>query len=303
MPEVLGKVTGNCAGNNRIRTRVGDCDVMPTKLVGLLLTPKGATFPADADAFLAELEQNIVSGKIIPLTGLEIPTVSGFDIASSTPDGGGMRYIGLNPPQFDIPITGAGLCKAKALVPLNLKYMSYIWLCQEGADYRLFAATKLDADGNEVIYGYDGQNILAYTMPTGTEPFITRFNVSFSTLFGDQFASTTSFVVPNTTLLDGLMGITLAVGTVAGTATIVSSCSGQNVGADIAAMLDGDAVEMFENTETGANPTTATIDPTTGLVTIAPAGTYRIVPAAALFELGVVGFDGLEDGTAITSAA
>ncbi len=124
-------------------------------------------------------------------------------------------------------------------------------------------------------------------------------NVSFEESWQKERQNTQSFTID--AVPDGLLGIALVPGTVAGTANIVTACGGIDVGAQIASVATTTITTAFIN-EAGANPTTATIDPDTGIVSIAPAGSYRIAPASVLDGLDIVGYDGLNKFATITGA-
>jgi hypothetical protein len=79
---------------------------------------------------------------------------------------------------------------------------------------------------------------------------------------------------------------------------IVSTCGGQDFGALWAdewkegAFLDA----------SGQNPTAATVDKDTGILTIAPStASYRVAPASVLDGMDIIGLDGLN--TFVSAAA
>lgn len=292
MAEYRGTISAACAGGKRARTRIGSCDVEPGLIVGLFATPVDATFPVSETEFNTQLPGNIASGKIIPIMGIEGAVPTGGDLATNTTNYGTNIPVVINPPSIPYQILSGGACLEKELAKLNKGKMRFMWIEASG---RLWRHITVNAAGEEVAMGFKG---IAMFYPTlaqnNTTPYMKYFNVAYGAVWYDEWLN--KDLINSDPNAQGLMGIKLEAGD-PGTARIVGVCSGQDYGVEIAAMLDGVATDMFIPT-----PTTVAINPDTGLVTISPAGAYRIAGAEALDAMNVIGFDGLPETTEITAA-
>jgi hypothetical protein len=257
----------------------------------LLITSPNFTFPiTDEAAFTAAIKAGILAGQVAPLAGLEGAPITGGDLQSNSTEYGSNIPAGIAAPSFDYDYRRGGVCLEEALMALNGKQRRIVWI-----DKNNFA-------WGEAVSETQGRGFLGTVMahPTfataNTAPFIKRFNVAHEDAFWTAWAS--KFAMPVNDPFDGLIGVVLQQTATAGEMRIVSTCGGQDFGALWAdewkegAFLDA----------SGQNPTAATVDPDTGILTIAPtAGSYRVAPASVLDGLDIIGLDGLN--TLVSAAA
>ncbi len=287
--EFRGTVKSNCGANDTPRTRTSGCNIEPGLINGVFATPKDATFPVDEAEFNERLHEYIVAGKIIPLKELAISSTSGGDIASETREYGDNVPVGINPPSFTFRANSGGVCLEKEIAKLDRRQMRFMLTDQNG---KLWRTITVDKDGKEVARGFLGIGMSSITMAQNpTTPTKILFTVGFDTAHRTEWLNSDGIDLTGNT--DGLMGIELVKST-DGTVHIVGVCSGEDVGKDIAAMADAQTLKGAFINKSGGAATTATINPDTGAVTLAPLGSYRIAPVSVLDGLDIVGFDGID---------
>lgn len=297
MAERLGQVYGNCGTKDEIRTGREDCGVAPVVCTALLLSDPRAEYPSDPAEFNENLPSYIVSNgvdKILVIKDFDGDTPAGQEFRTITTGYGTNKPNGINPYSTEFNLANATVCDYRELSKLNGKKMRVGIVGKDNmAEYTAISADK--------IKGYLGVIGVREVRPTGTDG---QYQVIISVSFDESWEKErqNNHVFALDAIPDGLIGIRLIPGTVGGTANIVTVCGGMNVGTEIAAAATGDITTAFIS-ESGANPTTAVIDPDTGVVTISPAGSYRIAPATVLDGLGIIGYDGLNKFAAITAGA
>lgn len=296
----LGVVQGNCSAENVVHSRVGDCDVEPGLITGLIAVPRNKRFSSDIETFQEELAAAVLAGQAIPIFGIEGATASGGDLQTGATDYGTNQSFGVNPWTIAYRILPGGVCLERALGDLDKKSMRFIWVEASG---RIWLATTKTSAGVVQLMGFEGTAMTYNALPqNATTPFMKYFNVSYTANHRAEWLDGSTFVLDS--IPEGLMGVTLVAGTAAGTARIVGACGGEDQGAIMAQMAGAtaDLKTAFVN-DAGVNPTSANIDPETGLVTIAPAGAYRVASAVVLDGLNIVGYDGLPQTVQIEAAA
>lgn len=292
MAELLGKIQGKCATTDMVHTR-SNCDVDQGLIASLLVTTLDFTFPTTTpDEFNEAIQAGILAGKVVVINGIEGADATGGDVAQATTPYGTNIPVGINAVSVPYYLNSGGSCLEKELSKLNRMQRRIVEIDKAGMAW----GTEI-SEG--VGRGFIGSIMTTHTRATNnTTPYIKYFNVGYTSDYENEWNN--RFAIESATF-DGLMGIMLVPGTVGGTARIVDSCSGMDVGAEIAAAATTPVTTAFID-ESGANPATATIDPDTGVVTIAPAGSYRIAPATVLDGLNIIGYDGLNKFAAITPA-
>lgn len=285
---VYGKIQGKCATEEIAHTRVGDCDAIPAIVKALLITPLNFTFPiTSAEAMATALNQGILAGLVIPINGVTGEDGSGGEAATFATPHGPNIYTGVTARTVPYQLAGTGACMMKALQNLNLKNKRVIKIDVLGMVWG-------NAVSDTVGRGFKAQLLFTDAEPTNeTTPYLNYLNAAYSSDYAKEKAN--GFALETTSDFEGLAGITLVAGAAAGQARIVNACTGADEGVAIAAMLDGSDAKSLLVNEAGVNPTAATIDPDTGLLTgITPTASYRIVSAAVLDGLNVVGYDGIK---------
>lgn len=283
-----GKIQGKCAVEEIVHTRVGDCDAIPAITKTLLLTPLNFTFPTtSSEAMVQALKQGVLAGLVIPINGITGEDGSGGEAATFTTLHGPNIYTGVTAKTVPYQLAGTGACMMKALQNLNLKHKRIIKIDVNGMVWG-------NAVSDTVGRGFRAQLLFTDAEATNeTTPYLNYLNVAYSSDYASEKAN--GFALEATADFDGLTGITLVPGAASGQAQIVNACSGKDEGVEIAAMLDGSDAKALLVNDAGVNPTAATIDPDTGLITgITPTAPYRIVSAAVLDSLNVVGYDGIK---------
>lgn len=290
----LGNIQGVCAANDIVHTRVGDCDVDPSLVSTLLVTPLDFTVPTTTnEAMSAAFKAGIIAGKVVPINGIEGADATGGDVANYATPYGTNIPVGINAVSVPYVIMNGGACLEKELSKLNRKQRRIFWIDSNGMVW----GTEV-SEG--VGRGFIGSVMMTRTMATNqTTPYVKTFNVGYSAAFEAEWNN--RFALESAGSYDGLMGVKLVSGTAEGTARIVAACSGSDEGMNIASMLETTDAKALLVDATGANPTTADIDPDTGLISnIAPTAGYRIAPASVLDGLNVVGYDGINEYTTAT---
>lgn len=287
----IGKIQSNCAAESVVHTRVGDCDVNLSLVTSILVTSLDFTFPTDDPAaFLAAIKTGILAGRVVPIGGIEGANLTGGDVQNYSAEYGTNIPTGLNPTTIAYNLIRGGSCLEKELTALNRKQRRFIWLDSAG-----MAWGEATADG--LGRGFVGSIMVTHTLPTAQNaPYLKYFNVAYTAAHETEWAN--RFAIESPSEFDGLMGAVLQQTATAGVMKIVNPCSGEDVGITYAAEW---APGAFADS-TGAAPTSATMNPDTGVLTIAPTtASFRILGAAILDGMDIIGLDGLN--TFVSAAA
>lgn len=287
----IGKIQSNCAAESTVHTRVGDCDVNLSLVSALLATSLDFTAPIDDPAtFLAAIKAGILAGRVVPINGIDGADVTGGDVQNYTTPYGTNIPTGLNPTTIAYNLIRGGSCLEKELTALNRKQRRFIWLDSAG-----MAWGEATADG--LGRGFVGSIMVTHTLPTAQNaPYLKYFNVAYTAAHESEWAN--RFAIESPSEFDGLMSAVLEQTATAGQMRIVNPCSGEDVGIAFATEW---APSAFADS-TGAAPTAATMDEDTGVLTLAPTtGSFRILGAAVLDGLDIIGLDGLN--TFVSAAA
>lgn len=292
MADYLGQVTSACESDS-FHLGLGNCDKQEGKTTGLILTGANATYNMDAEAFIAAIHANTISDgadRMTILSGLKGAAFSGGDF-NTVDDGtyGEQKTTNLSARTDTFTVNG-GDCRYKELSKLNKKTFRVFRYDDEGYLY----GTVKTKGGESVFAGYLATIYVRRIRPDGSAAYGIEVAVSYSASLEKEEKNMNAFSVGD--LPGGLIGIILKAGT-AGTASVLTACSGQDITSDYGDEWDE---TMFVDA-TGANPTNVDFDGDTGLLTIAPAGAYRPASAKILDAGNVAGFEGVGAYVQITA--
>lgn len=282
----LGQIKGNCAADTPY-TGLGNCPKGEGPTSALLLTDKDALFPLDSEEFITKLSDYVngaESPKIYPIKGIVGITPSGGDI--NAPDLGtlgGPRPSNLNALNVAYQIEG-GDCLYKELAKLNKRNMRMFRVDDEGYVY----GTIVVRGGEKYFAGFEVTLYATKTIPDGSNSYNLSLWAYYSRNNENEEKNLNGFEVGLQAIPDGLIGVVLKAGAVAGTATVETICGGDDITADWGEKWTKD---MFV-TATGVNPTTVSFNEATGALVITPTGEYRVAPASILAVGEIEGLDG-----------
>lgn len=287
-----GKIWGICPDNIDVNTGVGECGVQPDVPAAILITDPLARFSADPETFKTELHDHIIGmdvDKILPVA-IADSTVSGGEFKTRT-QGDVAKTIGLTQKVEVFMVADPDMCLYKELAKTNG------WKARIFRVYRnrLIDGTILVEGENTSFVGYEATLYCRQTFTTA-DGFNIELQVTYS--INNDYEEKNKQVFQLDSIPEGLIGVSLVAGVTAGTANIVTSCGQVDMGKKYSGLW---GVTAFIN-DSGANPTTANVNPTTGVLTIAPAGNYRVAPASILDGLGLIGINGTNEFATITGA-
>lgn len=294
---MLGKIQSDENKLSAPYTGVGKCAKHEGKVAAILITSANALYPMDKKEFAQGLASYVSQNgnlKMFPVKGVVGMTNNGGDInAPELGTYGGVTPTNLNAKNVAYQID-AGDCLYKELAKLNKRKMRIFRVDDEGYVY----GTVVVKDGQNFFAGFE---VTLYTLRTATDG-ATAYNLSLYAYYTPnneaEEQNMNAFNVGMANIPDGLIGVLLIPGA-AGTASIVTACSGE----DITAEYGNDwQANMFINEE-GTEATSATFNENTGLLSIAPEGKYRIAPAKVLEEGNIFGLDGVPEYADITASA
>jgi hypothetical protein len=260
---------------------------------GVLITNYNFTFNTTSpEAFRMAINAGIVSGAVIPLYGFEGGPMTGGEVQNSTTEYGANIPNGVSAKSFDYHYRRGGSCLEKELGALDGTLRRIIKL---DPGYAWFEAlSKTEGRGfpaNLQTHSTDA------TSPT--EAYQMRLNVAHLDTYHDEWKRRGAVAVSGE--FEGLMAVGLEQTTTAGQMRIVHPCSGSDLGKTYAEEFSDPRAFLDAS---GQNPTTAAVNPDTGILAIAPTtGSYRIAPASVLATLDtpIIGMDGIEE--LVSSAA
>lgn len=283
-----GKIQARCASEDIPHTRWSDCDLKIGITKAILITPLNFTFPVtDSEAMMQALKQGVLSGRVFPIYGVTGQPLTGGEAATASTSHGPSIYVGETASAVSYEFATLGACASKQLKYFSLKNMRIVRIDVNDVVWG-------NAISDTVGRGYEAQLFHRDTEPTTeTEAYVNYLEATYTSNYARE--KWNRFALEALGDISGLAGVTLVAGATAGQARIVNACSGKDEGVEIAAMLDGSDAKALLVNDAGVNPTAATIDPDTGLITgITPTASYRIVSAAVLDSLNVVGYDGIK---------
>lgn len=293
--KIIGQIPGNCAGATPLTGR-GNCDKKEGKTIALILTELNSFYPTDPAEFIAGLNGWILAGtspRMFPIKGVVAGALNGGDIATAELGTyGGSTPIGIN--QLNIAYQfDAGDCFYKELFKVRKRKMRLFRVDDEGYVY----GTIVTREGEDHFAGFEVTLMPLYTLTDGTAETTIGLTAYFSVNYEFELAAKNGINVGLNSIPDGLIGIVLQASSKASGAKVVTVCSGEDITAEYG---EDWTTELFLN-NSGGKPTTVTFAKETGMLTIAPAGNYRVVGAEVLAEANIIGYEGVDTYTAITS--
>lgn len=284
---MASKIYGICPSNVDVNTGKGDCGPVLSVPDTVFISDPLGRYSAIPDTFKDSMNDYIIANDVMRLLPVKVAdnTPSGGEWKTRT-QGDVQKTIGITQEIWELPIYDPDLCLYNELVKMNG------WMVRVQIAYR-----NLAFEGTMIDDQRAGYLATIYTRETNTTA--DGYNVVLQVTFdvNHENEKKNRHVMFLDSIPQGLIGAILVPGTVAGTATIQDQC-GTDLGKawaakwSPAAFIDDD----------GAPPTTANVNPTTGVLTIAPAGNYRVAPAFDLDPLGIIGINGVNEFATITGA-
>lgn len=265
--------------------------------MALILTALNAVYPTDPAEFIAGLSGWISasdSSRMFPIKGVVAGALNGGDIATAELGTyGGSAPIGIN--QLNIAYQfDAGDCFYKELFKVRKRKMRMFRVDDEGYVY----GTIVTRGDKEYVAGFEVTLMPLYTQSDGSTETTIGLTAYYSVNYEFELAAKNGVNVGLNSIPDGLIGLVLKAGETAGTAYVITSCSGEDVTAEYG---DDWSTEMFLN-NSGGNPTTVTFKKESGELTIAPAGSYKVASASVLAAGNIIGYEGVDTYTSVTNA-
>ena len=272
---MIGQIKGLC-DKTQVHARQGDCDLVPGKTINLFVSKKSATYPLDDASFSTAFGGYAsVDGllRLVPVGPISGNEPSGGELATSEAGNyGGTVTIGVNAMSVSYQVAGASPCLYKELAKLNRQTRRIF----HGDDAGVVWGTLVKVGNAYLRAGFLGTLYVREVEATGTTPYQIFVNVDYSTAYEAERKNRVGTYIGSENYPEGLIGIVLKAGTAAGTATVETVCSGQDITADFATEWD---TTMFVS-DAGAAPTSVTY--VAGILTFAPSGKYKIAGSTSL---------------------
>ena len=262
---MLGSIKSNCGAMGTPYTGLGSCPKKEGKVSALLITGKNALYPMESEDFVSGL-----SGYVTTADALKMYPIKG--VVGMTINGGEVNAPDLGTYGGPVPTN---------LTAKNIAYQVDAGDClyKEISKFNKRKMRVLRVDDEGFVYGTvvvrDGKNYFAgfeatlYAVRTPTDGS-TAYNLSLYAYYTPSNESEEknmhAFEVGLPNVPDGLIGVALKAGA------------------------------------TGA-ATTATFDSATGLLSIAPAGKYRVASASVLEAGDILGLDGVGEYADVSASA
>lgn len=287
---MAGIIPGICADTN-LNTGIERCAKKEGKTISVFITDYMSKYTPEADEFNTLLPTLVTTNsvnRIYPVGSIQENTLNGGDIATSDIGFSGTLPVGLNSYNEVYRIDGSD-CLYKELLKLNKQRMRIFRVDDENYVY----GTIKTVNGEEFFTGFDVTIYVYRTRDNGTDPYGLYMTVYYSANYENELKNMHAIKIDE--IPEGLVGVTLK--TVEGGVQVVAACS--NV--DYTATFGEDwTTAMFQN-NSGASPTTVTYNTGTGLLTIAPAGSYRVKDASVLAPAGIYGLSGVDNYVQVTA--
>lgn len=288
-----GKIYGVCPNNDDVNTGTGECGVQPDVPSAILICDPTARYSTDPLEFNDSLHDFIIAQdvtKILPVA-IEDSTTTGGEWKTRTA-GDIQKTIGHTQKIEVFNVANADMCLYKEIAKTN------------GWKVRVFRVYRNRMiDGTTLIEGdvtsFVGYSATIYSREVRDTANGYSIEVQVTYDINNEYEEKNMQVFQLDQIPEGLIGVSLVPGATGGTANIVTACGQVDLGRKWATKW---AVTAFIN-DAGANPTTATVNPTTGVLTIAPAGNYRVAPAVVLDPLGIIGLNGTSDFATIAAGS
>ena len=284
---MLGQIKGNC-GEETPYTGSGSCPKQEGKIAALIPTGINAFYPLDAEEFKSALDgypSDNGALRMYPVKNVVGMTINGGDI--NAPDlgtYGGPAPTNLNAKNVAYQIDG-GDCLYKELAKFNKRKMRVFRVDDEGYIY----GTVVVRNGVSYFAGFEATLYAVRVSTDGSTAYNLSLYVYYTPNNEAEEMNMNAFEIGVAAIPDGLLGVVLEKGPATKTARVVTVCGGEDVTSEY-----GDKWEssMFLN-DSGEAPTTATYSSDTGLLTLDPAGKYRVASASVLKAGDITGLDGV----------
>jgi len=286
-----GQIIADC-GQTRPLTGRGKCDKPEGLTDALILTDPNALYPLNSEEFLAGIDGWVADNgimRMLPITGVQNDTVAGGEISTSQVGWGPTLPVGISAASSLFQIEG-GLCLYKELAQAN------------GDNYRVFRVdnqgmiygTVVTRGGVDYFAGFDAR-IWAITTKASdlTTAGAINLGVYYTSNYENELKNLNAIKLD--TIPEGLVGVFLHAGTTSGTAKVVSSCGGDDYTSNFAEQWT--TTDFVDNA--GASPTNVVYDSTNQILTITPAGSYRVANASVLAASDIYGIEGINQFTQI----
>ncbi|MBF0651290.1 hypothetical protein IR083_20945 [Dysgonomonas sp. GY75] len=276
-------------GKEQIFTGVSNCNKLEGKPVTLVICGLKSEYSADSTEFNTHFQEYVNAApddvqKMLIIKNIVLTSSNGGDITTSDAGYGSTVPVGYNALSQVFRISGGGDCLAKQLAKFNGQKVLIFRIDDENA---IYGKASEKSDKSIVFKGYEAFIIMSESLADGSNPYILNLNVYYATNYDKERKDRHAILLDN--IPDGLNGVILQKGTATLTAKVVDICSTD----DYTSMFGNEwDYSMFVD-ESGANPTTVTYDATTGLLTFAPAGSYKIENAGVLSTGNIIGIEGV----------
>lgn len=281
--EYLGTIENNCQ-NDVAHTGIGDCNKKRGKIIAILVTASNAMFPIEKTEFISNLSKYVTQEgnlRMFPITDIIANTPAGGDV--NVPEAG---FSGPTPTNLNafsmIYQPDGGDCLLKELKKFNKRKIRVFEIDDEMFIY----GTIIKKGGKDYFAGYDGRAYAWDTKTDGSTPSAINFGVWFGAKYENEQKNMHAFEISE--VPTGLIGVTLAKGSGAGTVKVVALCDGEDYTSIYA---DDWTANMFVN-KAGGKPTNVVY--ANGELTITPAGSYRLASASVLGAADIIGLEGAD---------
>lgn len=294
---MIGSIKSNCGAMGTPYTGIGGCPKKEGKVSALLITGKNALYPMESEDFVSGLSGYVTTAdalKMYPIKSVVGMTINGGDI--NAPDlgtYGGPAPTNLNAKNIAYQID-AGDCLYKEISKFNKRKMRVLRVDDEGFVY----GTVVVRDGKNYFAGFEATLYAVRTPTDGSTAYNLSLYAYYTPSNESEEKNMHAFEVGLPNVPDGLIGVVLKAGAT-GTASVMTACGGEDITAEYG---DKWKANMFIN-DSGTAATTATFDSATGLLSIAPAGKYRVASASVLEAGDILGLDGVGEYADVSASA
>lgn len=269
-------------GASYARTGAGACNVVEERTKVLLISAVNASYPADADEFIAGLSDWVHDidslSQIVPVKGIVGSPIEGNEIMLNELGNYGSSFPKGASPKIATYTIDANECVAKELMTYNQRQVRVQRVDANGV--------KWSTSTNDDTMGFLATLFTTRMQATGTEAHRILLTVYYDINNYKEELNLHATRLPLSAIPDGLLLATIEA---AGddTLRVVEACSGTGITTKYG--YDW-APSMFVD-DKGNIPTSITFNSDTGLLTIDPQERYRLAGANVLSAGGVLGID------------
>lgn len=287
---MAGTIPGICLDTN-LHTGVERCTKKEGKTLNVLITDLVAKYTPVAEEFntlLPTLVYSTGNNRVYPVGSIVENALNGGEITTADIGFSGTTPVGLGSYNEVYRIDGSD-CLYKELAKLNKRRMR---IFRVDDDNYVYGTIKM-INGQEYFVGFDAYLYTYRVKDNGTDTYALYMAVYYSANYENELQN--MHAIPVDEIPEGLVGVILS--NVADGVQVVAACSG----VDYTTLFAEEwTTTLFQN-NSGASPTTVTYNADTGLLTIAPAASYRIKDAALLAPAGINGISGVDKYVPVTA--